>query len=597
MYAPGKFNYRVFVGFLAALLLVGCSAPISGVREAPIDVVPTEEPVTKEPTATEEPTHEEIMAKVRQATAFVLSEGSFLDSKGTQVEGYGQGSAFFIGERLLLTANHVVAGGGSWKVFVPGHENHFSATVLGYAECSDLALLKLTSPDIPDHAVLDLSSEKAVSGCPIYVAGYILEQEPERVDNIPDSLSYVIADGVVSSLVDGETDWASVCGQKIIKHNAETAPGMSGGPLVDKEGRVLGVSFANIPGEKFREYAVPSTAANALLPELRKGNNVNFRGVTGIVVEVPFSNGFALRVRSVVPGSAMDSAGVEPGDFIVEISGRSFDTNRITPYCDVVRSSTASAVIPLKLVRITDGNRVAMEGALNGKELSEMSPKVAKPAIPEESEDAGLTAGSEYESFSNWPLVMVADFEGINKADWPVGTYPIAGGEMRLSREDGLYHFSLEAPQDLIISVSPQEVNMYRDMAVGATIEQVSTDTNSEYGLVFRKSDERMYYFTVRELPEKSGGECRLRVHTEEGGWKILRDWKFVHDLKVGESNVLIVVARGSEIICAVNDDLIFVARDDSDPRTGEVGVAAGLFEGGGEISLEVDLFVVSSPE
>ena len=152
----------------------------------------------------------------------------------------GRGSGFFIDPSgLAITNNHVVTGAAYLKVWIGGEQDRtYNARVLGASECSDLALIKVEDVDSPRY--LDFFSGQIEPGLEVYAAGYPLG-DPQ----------YTLKKGIVSKAkANGDTDWASI--DFVIEHDAATLPGNSGGPLVTKDGQVVGVNYASDQaGERF----------------------------------------------------------------------------------------------------------------------------------------------------------------------------------------------------------------------------------------------------------------------------------------------------------------------------------------------------------
>lgn len=120
-----------------------------------------------------------------------------------------------------------------------------------------------------------------------------------------------------------------------IEHTAALLPGSSGGPVVDAEGRLLGINTNRI-GEGFY-LAIPANAATKEAVEaLSKGETPKERMI-GVAVApaevgrrlrraVGLSDADGLLVRGVVEGSPAEAAGIREGDFIVEAAGSPIDS-------------------------------------------------------------------------------------------------------------------------------------------------------------------------------------------------------------------------------------------------------------------------------
>jgi S1-C subfamily serine protease len=137
----------------------------------------------------------------------------------------GTGSGFVLDDGMIVTNRHVV--GQPREVSISTWDGRsFDARVDGIAQDADLAVIRVSGLDLPRATVRD---EPAVIGEPIAVIGY------------PGGGGSTITTGRVLGFTDGP-----ILGETVpaIRVDAEVKPGNSGGPLIDAEGRVIGVIFA-----------------------------------------------------------------------------------------------------------------------------------------------------------------------------------------------------------------------------------------------------------------------------------------------------------------------------------------------------------------
>jgi S1-C subfamily serine protease len=137
----------------------------------------------------------------------------------------GTGSGFVLGEDLIVTNRHVV--GTPREVAISTWDGRsFEARVDGIASDADLAVIRVRGLDLPVATVRD---EPAVIGERVAAIGY------------PGGGGATITTGVVLGFTDGP-----ILGEQVpaIRVSAEVRPGNSGGPLVDADGLVIGVIFA-----------------------------------------------------------------------------------------------------------------------------------------------------------------------------------------------------------------------------------------------------------------------------------------------------------------------------------------------------------------
>lgn len=151
------------------------------------------------------------------------------------------GSGFPVGNGFIVTNAHVVSGTTSHTITTPGG-NTLRATVVFFDAERDVAVLS-----VPDYNVAGLTFGPADRGTAAAVIGYP-GGGPERV--VP-----AVVDGAVSA--EGRDIYnQNLVTREIYVIQASVHPGNSGGPLVDLEGRVLGVVFATSAGDPSQAYAL-----------------------------------------------------------------------------------------------------------------------------------------------------------------------------------------------------------------------------------------------------------------------------------------------------------------------------------------------------
>jgi len=328
------------------------------------------------------------LADVRSAVVQIEAVGTFVDpAEGLQLGAAGRGSGFIIDPTgIAVTNNHVVTGGGLFKVFLDGETEPRNAKVLGVSECADLAVIDIQGEDFP---YLDWYAGAIKVGLEVYAAGFPLG-DPE----------YTLTDGIVAKeKADGKTSWASVT--KVLQHTADINPGNSGGPLVDTEGLVVGVNYAG-NSETNQYFAISRDEAAPLIDQLRAGINIDTIGINGEAV----SDGDQLTgiwVASVKSGSPADRTGIKPGDILMTLEGIALaDDGTMATYCDILRSHSPEDVLAVQVLRF-DTEEV-LEGQINGRELAQ-SFSFAEELTGEEGNAGGETSAAAPDAYSEYTIV------------------------------------------------------------------------------------------------------------------------------------------------------------------------------------------------
>ena len=230
--------------------------------------------------------------------------------------GQGSGSGFAIDDDgHVVTNDHVVSGASRFRVRFGEDGEPVDAELLGTDPSADLALLKV-DPEAVDGGLQPLelgASEDLRPGDPAIAIGS------------PFGLEGTVTSGIISSL--GRTIQApnGFSISNAIQTDAAINPGNSGGPLLDEEGRVIGVNSQIRTGDGASAgvgFAVPVDEIKRALPALERGESVE-RAYLGVRMGPAPEGGAA--VGSVEPGGPAERGGLQGGDRIVEIEGQPVD--------------------------------------------------------------------------------------------------------------------------------------------------------------------------------------------------------------------------------------------------------------------------------
>ncbi|MCG8643889.1 MAG: PDZ domain-containing protein, partial [Desulfobacterales bacterium] len=113
-----------------------------------------------------------------------------------------------------------------------------------------------------------------------------------------------------------------------IQTDASINPGNSGGPLLDSQGRVIGINTAILGNAQGMGFAIPINTAKAILDDLIEHGYVRrpFIGISGgnisekaLADYFGFEGDGGIYVHQVVPDSPAEKAGLKPGDVIIEV--------------------------------------------------------------------------------------------------------------------------------------------------------------------------------------------------------------------------------------------------------------------------------------
>jgi S1-C subfamily serine protease len=263
------------------------------------------------------------LERVQQAVVFIAVERELADARGVRRAAGGTGSGFiFTPDGYLLTNSHVVHGATRITVTLADGAR-FHADLVGDDPASDLAVLRIGSPEPLPHVELGHS------------AGLRVGQIAIAVGN-PLGLAQTVTTGVVSAL--GRT-LRSTSGRMIydvIQTDAALNPGNSGGPLINSAGQVIGVNTAIISGAQAISFATAIDTAKWVIMQIFAHGRVRraYIGVAGTTTPVSrrvqrffdLTAASGVHVMEIVKDSPAALGGLRTGDRIVAIDGKSVDS-------------------------------------------------------------------------------------------------------------------------------------------------------------------------------------------------------------------------------------------------------------------------------
>lgn len=228
----------------------------------------------------------------------------------------GLGSGIVLDEQGSIVTNaHVVD--NTTSITVTLHDGkRVPAEVVGSDPLTDVALLRVTLPKgsaLPAHLG---DSDKLEIGQKVLAIGH------------PFGLGYSFSTGIVSGF--GKLmDTSQETFQRAIQTTAPINPGNSGGPLIDSNGRVIGINSTIMMQAQNISFAIPINTVKAILAELRANGRVvrPWLGVNGKFVTDEVRNLIALPlvdgllVLDVEDGSPAETMGLRGGHLEVVIEG------------------------------------------------------------------------------------------------------------------------------------------------------------------------------------------------------------------------------------------------------------------------------------
>jgi serine protease Do len=248
----------------------------------------------------------------------------------------------------ILTNNHVIESGQTITVRLADGREARAELVGAFAE-TDLAVLKINAPGL--KAAVFGDSEASGVGEWVLAVGS------------PFGFEQTVTAGIVSAKGRGTIDPQSADSgatrfQEFIQTDAAINPGNSGGPLVDLQGRVIGINTAIASrngGNSGLGFAIPSDVAQVVMDRIIETGRVD-RGWLGVSMspldpQTAYELGIegGVLVANVLEKSPAEAAGLRDGDIIVSLGGR--ETENVTRLGNAIMLSRPGRPTEVEFIR------------------------------------------------------------------------------------------------------------------------------------------------------------------------------------------------------------------------------------------------------
>jgi len=283
----------------------------------------------------------------------------------------GGGSGFIVSkDGYIITCQHVVSDTEADYTVILEPTKKYPAKIISRDPISDIAILKINAKNLPYLELGD--SEKIELGEEVIAVGNALGE-------FHDTVSAGIISGVsrVISASSGFSD-GTIQLQGLIQTDAAINPGNSGGPLVDMDGKVIGINTAMVMGAQNIGFAIPINYAKKDLEEVKKYGKIKrpFLGVKYVIVnkeianlqKIPVDYG-ALIIRetfgeqAVIKNSAAEKAGLKEYDIILKVDGQKITEKN--PLGNILQKYKVGDEINLKVLR--EGKEIILKVKLEEK--------------------------------------------------------------------------------------------------------------------------------------------------------------------------------------------------------------------------------------
>jgi serine protease Do len=295
-----------------------------------------------------------------------------------------QGSGFIISEDGYILTNHHLVGEAESVWVKIGDSPDIKAQIIGTDPDTDVAVIKIKKTGLPHLELAD--SDKIEVGEWVVAIGN------------PFGLSHTVTAGIVSAK--GRSAGINKY-EDFIQTDAAINPGNSGGPLIDLDGKVIGINAAIIgPGGNIGiGFAIPANLAKKVYKDLISEGKV-VRGYLGVSIQdltedMAGSLGIKESKGAIVPEVKKDTpaekAGIKQNDVIVEFNGEPVAGSK-----ELQRMVTAEKPgMKVKIIVLRDGERKTLNATLEETKSEESQAQEAK-----ESPDTLSTLGIDMQTLT-----------------------------------------------------------------------------------------------------------------------------------------------------------------------------------------------------
>ncbi|MDC0506242.1 trypsin-like peptidase domain-containing protein, partial [Candidatus Gracilibacteria bacterium] len=283
--------------------------------------------------------------------------GFFRQPLGSVERKVGGGTGFFVSkDGKIITNKHVVSDIDATYTVIASDNKEYDANVIATDPRNDIAILQISDKDMPSVPgfepleFIENKDEIQLGQFAIAIGNALAEFE--------NSVSLGIVSGKNRTIAD---DSVGLSG--LIQTDAAINPGNSGGPLLNLDGRVIGMNTLIIGDSEGVGFAITLTKSRLeyILKSIADSGRIKraFLGINYISITPGIKNEFSLgsdngvyildKPGSVVTGSNAQSAGLEPGDVITTINDIEINSKNTLP--NTLDNKIPGDILKLKVIK------------------------------------------------------------------------------------------------------------------------------------------------------------------------------------------------------------------------------------------------------
>jgi S1-C subfamily serine protease len=453
----------------------------------------------------------------------------------------------------IVTNAHVVDGAASLTIAASGSNKERPARIVGVSPCDDLAVIKVDDVQGLKPAVFGKSSQQQV-GEDVAAIGYPLGSSI--------GTDVTITRGIISKLDQPLEPYES-----LIQTDAAINHGNSGGPLVNRQGQVVGINTLGFDASVATNinFAISIDQAQQVIPDLQGGHNRLWLGMN--LGPNNYSDYFGtdagLVVEAVASKSPASAAGVQQALLLTQLEG--IDVNSTADVCRILRSHQDGDGLKVTFLNITNTESQVLQGEVTiGQAVSSNQVKVVNSAPLAGTAQSTATSASSTSTSGGSAVNASWDFSS-DTGDWYTGD----GDSATVAISSGAYNVTFK---------KPNIYNVYRPTSVPAAGDQgMAADVNLKAGyagiaLRFSATSDNKwtYYDCYINIGDQYG--CGLEVQDQ---YTALVQPTASPTIKHGQANRLQLTIVGSTITFSINGTQVN-SFTDANAQSGTVGLEVG---------------------
>jgi|GEM_PF-2216078 len=302
------------------------------------------------------------------------SDGNYMQflRKGDKIAGeiiYGSGFIFH-SDGYIATNLHVLGEDGpriqKVSVTLPNSKT-YAAKIIGYDRFFDLLVLKIDGSNFPTISWGDAS--KVLPTQNLYAFGHPLGFDNSIVRCFVSAINRNIN---FNDLIMSTRNFPDGITRGLIQLDGNLNPGLSGGPVTDENGLLVGMSSSNFGHDEHSVgigFCLPTDKIRPILEEIRTKKTVTSRGSLGVQVQdidekIMKNKGLkelsGVMITEVYQDSAALTAGLKPGDIILSVNGNIIDSAPTLRY--IIKVLPINTSLPIDILR--DGKMIKVNVTL-----------------------------------------------------------------------------------------------------------------------------------------------------------------------------------------------------------------------------------------